>query len=577
MLTRLTLMLFTAAAPVSALASSYDQSPFGINGLKLAHARHDPNVWANASVKAKAMKDAGIYWDRLEIWWHVVEPEQGKFDWSYYDKVARFYREHGINGMVILCYSSAWSNGCPPTDDAERKRYANYVYQTVCRYKDTFKVWEIWNEPNIPTFWRVPDVKGYTLLLKEAYKAAKRADPECTVLAACTSGPGNDFIAGIYENGGRGYFDAISIHPYSMAGGPVSQRLDRIYRILKEIIRSKNGGKTVPLWVTEIGWTTQDPALEKAQACYLVQSYVISLSNNVEKIFWFCLDDWGEKWGLVRNFEPFDPKPSYHAYRLLTQYLGSPGVAASFEGYLKMPAGVAAYVFKKPNGERVLIIWTMEHITRRIRVAQRGEIRAEDIFGNRVEVCNGVLSVGSVPLIISGNGLKNIGAVSPAFNPYIEAPGQNLLNNGTLNVIHGASPAWWNPGRFDGTAGDGRFETVAEGRRGTMCVSIAESGERAAWDSTPIPVRAGRRYRLVGWLRTRNATGNNQLGLFWYTGDMWHYLREDRSETLVGTNDWTKISITATAPQNAAFVRVNLIGEKNRGQVWFDDLTLVEE
>lgn len=49
----------------SAVASTYDVSPFGINGLKFAHARNDPNVWKNAALKAKVMKDAGIYWDPL--------------------------------------------------------------------------------------------------------------------------------------------------------------------------------------------------------------------------------------------------------------------------------------------------------------------------------------------------------------------------------------------------------------------------------------------------------------------------------------------------------------------------------
>lgn len=133
------------------------------------------------------------------------------------------------------------------------------------------------------------------------------------------------------------------------------------------------------------------------------------------------------------------------------------------------------------------------------------------------------------------------------------------------------------PGCFDGTAKDGKLEVSTEGRRGTTCVSISQSGERAAWDAVPIPVRPGKRYRATVWIRTEKATGNNQIGLFWYTGDMWHYIREDRSETVTGTNDWRKISITASAPKNAAFVRVNLISENNSGKVWFDDVVLVEE
>ncbi|MDH7481960.1 MAG: glycosyl hydrolase [Armatimonadota bacterium] len=559
---------------LSTITLAYDASPFGINGLKFAHARHDPNLWSNAAVKARVMKEAGIYWDRLEIWWASVEPEQGKFDWSYYDKVAKFYREHGLNGIVILCYSSAWSRNTPPIDDAERKRFANYVYETVKRYKDTFKVWEIWNEPNIPTFWAKPDVRAYTLLLKEAYQAAKRADPECTVLAACTSGPGNDFILGIYENGGWDYCDAISIHPYSMSGGPIAQQFDRILRILREQLVATGDAK--PIWITEMGWTTPDSSMDEPQASYLVQSYIISLANGIEKYFWFCLDDWGEKWGIVRNFDPFEPKPSYEAYKRMTRYLGSPGRAAQFEGYLKMPAGVACYVFRKPSGERILILWATEYISRDVQLPRHGELKAEDILGRQVEINRGRLTVGTTPIIVSGSGLSRIGPISST-SPYIESKRQNLVNNGTLNVIHDGKPGWWNPGRFDGTAKEGKIEVSTEGRWGTVCVSISQSGERAAWDATPIPVRPGRRYRATAWIRTENATGNNQIALFWYSGDMWHYIREDRSESVTGTNGWKKIGVTAVAPKGSAFVRVNLISEKNSGKVWFDDIALVEE
>ncbi|MDI6828570.1 MAG: glycosyl hydrolase, partial [Armatimonadota bacterium] len=456
----------------------------------------------------------------------------------------------------------------------ERKRFANYVYETVKRYKDTFKVWEIWNEPNIPTFWSTPDVKAYTLLLKEAYKAAKRADPKCTVLAACTSGPGNDFIWGIYENGGWDYCDAISIHPYSMSGGPVAQRFDRILRILREQLSAT--GKPKPIWITEMGWTTPSNSLYEPQASYLVQSYIISLANGIEKYFWFCLDDWGEKWGIVRSFDPFEPKPSYEAYKCMTSYLGSPGKPAVFEGYLKMPAGIACYVFRKPSGERILILWAMEYISRKVQLSPHGDIKAEDILGRQVEVENGCLTVGTTPIIVSGKSLLSMSSIS-SISPYLESKSQNLINNGTLDVIHEGKPGWWNPGCFDGTAKDGKLEVSTEGRRGTTCVSISQSGERAAWDAVPIPVRPGKRYRATVWIRTEKATGNNQIGLFWYTGDMWHYIREDRSETVTGTNDWRKISITASAPKNAAFVRVNLISENNSGKVWFDDVVLVEE
>ena len=578
-------------------APKYDQSPFGMNGLNLVHAREDPNVFANGARTVKVMKDAGMYWARLELWWGVVEPEKGKFDWTFADKEAKLYRDQGMNGLCLLCYSSEWSRK-PPADDAERALYANYVYQMVSRYKDTFHVWEIWNEPNIPSFWPEPNVKDYTLMLKEAYKAAKKADPNCTILAASTSGPDLDYIKGIYANGGWDYCDGISIHPYSMCGGPIAQRLDKTLRMHQEYLRSKSKvqsskfktgkpgtlnlkpGTLNPksLWITEMGWTSKNAQEDRDQAVYVVQSYVISLANGVEKLFWFCLDDWGEKWGVVRNSNPLDPKPSYSAYQNLTRALGSPGKPAEFEGYLKLPIGTACYVFKRPDGRRVLILWSNDKLTRTVSFPHRTSMwRMKDILGEPVDMKGDGVRVGPMPVIITGVGQGQVGPVGRQYNPYQEHKGQNLALNGSMESLNSERGAdWWNPGRFEGSAKDGTMATVDGGRRG-KCISISKSGERAAYDQGPIPVDVGKTYRLTGWIKTQDATGNNQIAFFWYSGNMWTYQSEARTKNVTGTNDWTKVSVTAKVPEGATLVRINLISEKNSGTAMFDDIALVEE
>ncbi len=559
-----------------ARAAKYDQSPFAMNGLKLIHNRQNPNLWTDTAKTAQVMKDAGMYWDRLELWWGVVEPEKGKFDWTFADKVAQFYREQGINGMPILSYSSSWYKK-PPDNAEERARYAEYVYQIVNRYKDTFHVWEVWNEPNIPSFWPEPNVRDYTLMLKEAYKAAKKADPNCTIIAAATSGPDLEYIKGIYANGGWGFCDAISIHPYSMCGGPISQRLDKILRMHQEYIKSK--GKPKPLWITEMGWTSNGAQEDRDQAVYVVQSYVISLANDVEKNFWFCLDDWGEKWGLVRSFNPLDVKPSYTAYQQLTKALGSPGKCAAFEGYLKMPVGVTCYVFKRADGQRTLIMWGDGRTAKTVSFPRRSRAwRMKDIFGKPVDTVGLSLLVGQTPIIITGVGAGEIGPVSKSFNPYLEHKGQNLALNGSMNLLNVEGGAdWWNPGRFEGSAKDGTFATTREGRKNSSCASIAKSGERAAYDQGPTPVDVGKTYKLTGWIKTENATGANQIALFWYSGNMWTYQGNARTENITGTNGWTKVTVTAKAPEGTSMVRVNLISENNTGTTWFDDVSLVEE
>ena len=40
-----------------------------------------------------------------------------------------------------------------------------------------------------------------------------------------------------------------------------------------------------------------------------------------------------------------------------------------------------------------------------------------------------------------------------------------------------------------------------------------------------------------------------------------------------GDSDWTQLTVSATAPTNAAFVEIDLGSYNNRGTVWFDDVT----
>jgi len=166
--------------------------------------------------------------------------------------------------------------------------------------------------------------------------------------------------------------------------------------------------------------------------------------------------------------------------------------------------------------------------------------------------------------------------MSKTLNPYLEREGQNLAINGSFDILapEGHSD-WWNAGRFEGSAKGGKFATV-DGRRG-KAVSISQSGERAAYDEGPIPVDVGKKYRLTGWIKTENATGDNQIALYWYSGNMWTYQSEARTENITGTNDWTKVSVVGTVPEGTTFVRVNLISQNNSGTTYFDDISLVEE
>ena len=561
----LTLCALAALSSMSAAVEkpNYDQSPFGVNYLKW-HYFDRPGGIDDLRTRMKIMKDAGIYWDRDGFEYGDVHPAPDVWKWDHMDKCVALAKQEGISLIGLLL------GGPQPDTATRRKAYGEYVYQTVNRYKDTVKIWEIWNEPNIPSFWDKPDVKLYTLLVKEAYRQAKKADPTCTVIIGSTSGPGTDWFNGIHDNGGWDYCDGISIHPYSMAGNPIEQGLDKTLRLLKKQFAAF--GKPKPIWSTEVGWQATKPREEETQATRIVQTYIIHIANGIRNMAYFCMDDY-DGWGFVKRDKPLETKLAYGAIKLMTQALGSPGPCAPFEGYLKMPEGVACYVFKKKGNERVLILWSNDSQKRLVKLSG---LIAKDIINRPIEIKDGKLTVGPTPVIVTGADARKIGKAGMDFNPYLTKRGQNLIVNPSMDAGSG-NPHGWTPGRFFGTDNKGTFATTKEGQKGSTCVSISKSTSPAAWDASPLPVDPDKKYTLTAWIKTKDATGKSIAAMYWYNGNQWGVVGTRTTQSITGTQDWTKVTVTGKPPKDAALVRVNLISEDNSGTAWFDDVTLTED
>src|SRR5436190_1073017 len=82
---------------------------------------------------------------------------------------------------------------------------------TVDRFKAHISHWEIWNEPNLPVYWKGPKdhLRPYIHLLSLARAAALKADPDCYVLNGGLTEPIVEDISHFYENGGKEFTDII--------------------------------------------------------------------------------------------------------------------------------------------------------------------------------------------------------------------------------------------------------------------------------------------------------------------------------------------------------------------------------
>jgi len=207
----------------------------------------------------------------------------------------------------------------------------------------------------------------------------------------------------MFEAGGLEYCDAISYHPYNFPNPPETNDVKgsiegNMFRS-KELMRQYGGEK--PVWITEYGWVTglstglyAQAVPDKAQASFLVRTYLLSMAFDVEKMFWYDfqndgsdLHDREDNFGLIDCWEkvavPYGAKQSYVALTALTNKLRG----VEFLQEYKKNIDTRAYKFYRAADDREIVV--MYNINGAVEVSlegETGEMDAFDMFGNPVTV-----------------------------------------------------------------------------------------------------------------------------------------------------------------------------------------------
>jgi hypothetical protein len=318
-----------AAAPVSAAPSattvgvSAGYSIFGDSDAALAR-------------DLDTAKAAGVTWLRMDIDWSSIQGSgSGSFDWFNTDRVVNAARARGMEVDGIVDYTPGWAStggGIHPVP-RDNNEFATFAGQAAARYAGAISTWEVWNEPNLQTFWGDgASAAAYTALLKATYPKIKAAAPNTTVLsgglAPATTGGGDiapeSFVAQIYAYGGRNFLDAVAVHPYSYPALPsdastaswnTAQKLTGIHNTMVN-----NGDGVKKVWLTEFGAPTGlgAPSVSEQQQANIIAyglSYFASLGFTGPVFVYNIRDtrtgstDPEQNFGLVRT--DWSAKPAY--------------------------------------------------------------------------------------------------------------------------------------------------------------------------------------------------------------------------------------------------------------------------
>jgi hypothetical protein len=417
-------------APVGAAASD---RRFGL--VADIGTRFDGDTRRNAPVGILA--GSGATWAKEEFRWDTLEPSRGRWTWGRLDDVVNAERARNLEILGLLDYSTGWAVGeagelstAPPP----RELWANYVAQTVGHFKDRVHVWEVWNEPNVPVFWR-GSKEQYADLLRVTYDTIKGVDPGATVLGPAISGVDEDWLAAMPWD----KMDAVSLHLYVPPAALNDQGYSLFDQGLPNLKSILARFPAKPIWITEFGFASQDGpdpwyvGDEGAQARYLIQQIAEMLASDlpIARIMPYVLND-HDGFELVHGWAR--PKPAYNAYRTATERLEG----ATGRGRIAAGDGVFAFRFER-DGHLIDIVWAPNGGT--ASLTSGGDAEVIDLFGGTRTVARAgsavTLSVNADPVYVIHAPIAASSVSGSAFS----GAGQSFAQTG--KAVRGPFLAYW--------------------------------------------------------------------------------------------------------------------------------------
>ena len=313
-------------------------SPFGlVDFLSWDHSWNNAHNSGDRLARSVAsLKEANASFVRFDLLWSDIEPVEGKFEFSRYDRIIELLSENNIKVLGLLAYSPPWRGPWNQAPDPEL--YCRYARTVVDRYKSQIRHWEIWNEPDHKSFWVPQDqMRAYTQLLQRAYTELKEADMTCVIHLGGLSRALPGCLRDIYDHAGQDFFDIVNIHAF--VNPLVKNALKGARTFYDEVrhIMKAHGDEEKQIWLTQVAcpgiqepdsiapWWMGPNLTEEQQSVWLNTMFSEALQwPGVGKIFWSFLRDTHrhfnsgvDYFGLLR--EDFSKKPAFHTYRKLAE------------------------------------------------------------------------------------------------------------------------------------------------------------------------------------------------------------------------------------------------------------------
>lgn len=328
----------------------------------------------------------GLRWVRIDLHWDTIEPQPGQWRWDVLDPLMAEIAHRGLQAEVYLVGSAPHATSAPagsPTPDQYPPRdpqaYAQALVTLAQRYPQV-PAWQVWNEPNLPAFWRPrEDVAAYGALLQASYQALRAQAPGRQVVlggmgyySQMPSHGGELMIPALAAGGLYGMDIITAYHPYSLhPEGDDPQALDFIKRARQGNASLRAAGAR-QIWADEWGWSSyagpveEQPLVgEQGQADYVLRRLALMAALDYDKVFLFALSDLDSRasvrdrsYGLLAL--DGTPKPAYLALQRLLALTGPQLLPGPAPVLAQGPDDLVSIGWQRPDGTRLWMYWSQQ-------------------------------------------------------------------------------------------------------------------------------------------------------------------------------------------------------------------------
>jgi hypothetical protein len=334
------------------------------------------------------LKKLGLNWVRVDLHWDRHESSKGQYRLEMVDPLIQTLKTEQLNSVFYLVGSAPFASSAPKNAKGRdqyppknNQDFADSIGMLAKRYPEV-SAWQVWNEPNLPSYWRPKEnAEGYAKLFQASNQKLKQVVPDKPVVMAgmayYSQMPYQKNALMLEALGKMGVFGlgaVVAYHPYTEFPEGNSSK-DQDYLLHVEQLNPRLRGAGVKnIWATEWGWSSYAGPIEmqaligqNGQADFLLRRLALMSTQDFDRIFLFALSDLDSRasardrgYGLLT--EDAKPKPAYLALQRFLNIMGPEISPAKPLAIVAKNNGLYSVTWKNPQ-HKLWLSWASSAMT----------------------------------------------------------------------------------------------------------------------------------------------------------------------------------------------------------------------